>query len=81
MWLEKNYIGSKTIGDCEIPTKVRIRYRKHCLGPDDHRGRPSRYHCQTEFEYQYKIKHKTRVIQNMCRGAFVNGWIPNLANL
>ena len=28
-----------------------------------------------------KIKHKTRVIQNMCRGAFVNGWVPNLANL
>jgi len=21
------------------------------------------------------------VIQNMCRGTFVNGWVPNLANL
>jgi len=28
-----------------------------------------------------KIKFKTRVIQNMCCGAFVNGWVPNLANL
>ena len=27
------------------------------------------------------IIHKTRVIQNMCHGAFVNGWVPNLANL
>jgi len=28
-----------------------------------------------------KIKYKTRVTQNMCRGAFVNGWIPYLATL
>ena len=28
-----------------------------------------------------KIKHITRVIQNMCRGVFVNGWELNLANL
>jgi len=28
-----------------------------------------------------KIKYKTTVIQNMCHGAFVNGWVPNLANL
>ena len=28
-----------------------------------------------------KIQHKTRVIQNMCCGAFVNGWVPNLENL
>ena len=28
-----------------------------------------------------KIKHETRVIQNMCCGAFVNGWVLNLANL
>ena len=27
------------------------------------------------------IKHKTRVIQNICCGAFVNGWVLNLANL
>ena len=37
--------------ECEIPTKGRICYRKHCRGPDDHRGRhASGYHCQTEFE-------------------------------
>ena len=24
-----------------------------------------------------KIKYKTRVIQSMCLGAFVNGWVPN----
>ena len=28
-----------------------------------------------------KIKYKTRVIRNMCCGAFVYGWVPNLANL
>jgi len=27
------------------------------------------------------IKYKTRVIQNLFCGAFVNGWVPNLANL
>jgi len=27
-----------------------------------------------------KIKYKTRVIQNIC-GAFVNVWVPNLANI
>ena len=26
-----------------------------------------------------KIKYKTRVIKNMCHGAFANGWVPNLA--
>ena len=36
--------------DCEIPTKGRICYRKHCHGPDDRRGRHNiGYHCQTEF--------------------------------
>ena len=28
-----------------------------------------------------KIKYKTRIIQNICRGTFVNGCVPNLANL
>ena len=28
-----------------------------------------------------KIKYKTRVIQNICLGAFVTGLVPNLANL
>ena len=28
-----------------------------------------------------KIKHKTRVILNMCHEAFVNGCVTNLANL
>jgi len=28
-----------------------------------------------------KIKYKTRVIQNMGLGAFVNGWVMNLINL
>jgi len=28
-----------------------------------------------------KIKYKTRVIENMCHGAFVNSWVPDLANL
>ena len=28
-----------------------------------------------------KVKHKARIIQNMYRGAFVNSWVPNLANL
>ena len=28
-----------------------------------------------------KIKYKTRVIQNMCHGAFVNGSVQNLATL
>jgi len=27
-----------------------------------------------------KIKYETRVIQNMCHGAFVNGWVLNFAN-
>ena len=41
---------SKTLGDCEISTKGRICYRKHCCGPDDQRGRHvSGYHGQTEF--------------------------------
>ena len=63
---------------CEIPTKGRIYYTKHCRGPDDHRVRlTGGYHCQIVFEYQ--CKNKIRVIQNMCRGAFVNGWVPNLA--
>jgi len=26
-----------------------------------------------------KIKYKTRVIKDMCRGTFVNGWILNLS--
>jgi len=34
---------------------------------------------RTEFDHQ--CKNKTRVIQNMYGGAFVNGWIMNLANL
>ena len=47
--------------DCEISTKGRICYRKHCHGPDDHQGRNvSGYHCQTEFEYQRK--NKTRIM-------------------
>jgi len=46
--------------DCEIPTKGRIGYRKHCREPDDRRGRHAGgYHCQTEFEYQCKnLKNK-----------------------
>jgi len=28
-----------------------------------------------------KIIYKTIIIQNMCCGAFVNGWVMNLANL
>ena len=65
--------NSKTIGkDCQIPTKERICYRKHCSGPDDRQGRHhSGYHFQTDFEYQFK--NKTRVIQNMCSRTFVNG--------
>jgi len=33
------------------------------------------------FKINVKIKQKTRVIQNTCHGALLNGWSLNLANL
>jgi len=56
--------------NCEIPTKGRIGYRKHCHGSDDHWGRHVNgyhYDYQTEFEYQCKNSNPEYVWWGICK--------------